>query len=59
MHPLVTPELEQLGPLDLVRILSRGTIPDHYVQEQYRRSLDAYVRDYLEEVFDEGLSRSR
>jgi predicted AAA+ superfamily ATPase len=59
MHPMVTPELQQLGPLDLVRILSRGTIPDHYVQEQYRRSLDAYVRDYLkEEVFDEGLTRN-
>jgi predicted AAA+ superfamily ATPase len=59
MFPLVTPELGPLGDLDLRRILTRGTVPDHYTQEQYRRSLDAYVRDYLkEEVFDEGLTRN-
>lgn len=59
MHPLVTPELGPVEELDLLRILNRGTIPDHYQQEEYGRSLDAYVRDYLkEEVFDEGLTRN-
>ena len=59
LFPLVTPELELTGDLDLLRILNRGTIPDHYEQTEYRRSLDAYVRDYLkEEVFDEGLTRN-
>lgn len=59
MHPLVSPELGPVQSLDLLRILNRGTIPAHYQQEQYGRSLDAYVRDYLkEEVFDEGLTRN-
>lgn len=59
MFPLVTPELGPLEGLDLLRILNRGTIPDHYAQEEYRRSLDAYIRDYLkEEVFAEGLTRN-
>ncbi|HZD05723.1 MAG TPA: DUF4143 domain-containing protein [Longimicrobiales bacterium] len=59
MFPLVTPELGTQSKLDLLRILTRGTIPDHYQQEQYGRSLEAYVRDYLkEEVFDEGLTRN-
>lgn len=60
LFPLVTPELEDAGDIDLTRILNRGTIPAHYLQEQYRRSLDAYVQDYLkEEVFDEGLTRNQ
>ncbi len=59
LFPLVTPELGPWDDLDLGRILNRGTIPDHYGREEYRRSLDAYVRDYLkEEVFDEGLIRN-
>lgn len=59
MTPLVTPEVGAIGSLDLGRILNRGMIPDHYQQEEYSRSLDAYVRDYLkEEVFDEGLTRN-
>ena len=34
-------------------------MPAHYLAAEYRRSLDAYVRDYLkEEVFDEGLTRN-
>ncbi len=56
MFPLVTPELE--NP-DLLKILNRGMIPMHYLQEEYRKSLRAYTRDYLkEEVFDEGLTRN-
>lgn len=58
LYPLVTAEL-RAEDLDLLRILNRGLIPDHFAQAQYRRSLDAYVRDYLkEEVFDEGLTRN-
>jgi len=56
MHPLVSAEV---ADLDLLRALNRGMIPMHYMQEEYRKSLQAYVRDYLkEEVFDEGLTRN-
>jgi predicted AAA+ superfamily ATPase len=34
-------------------------IPVHYLEEEYRKSLQAYLRDYLkEEVFAEGLARN-
>lgn len=56
MHPLVSAEV---ADLDLLRALNRGMVPMHYMQEEYRKSLQAYVRDYLkEEVFDEGLTRN-
>ncbi|MEW5984983.1 MAG: AAA family ATPase [Acidobacteriota bacterium] len=56
MHPLVSAELPDLH---LLRALNRGLVPAHYLAAEYRRSLDAYVRDYLkEEVFDEGLARN-
>lgn len=56
MHPLVSAEVNDLN---LLRALNRGMIPMHYIQEEYRKSLQAYVRDYLkEEVFDEGLTRN-
>ena len=56
MHPLASAEIEDL---DLLRSLNRGMIPDHYLQAEYNKSLQAYVRDYLkEEVFDEGLTRN-
>ena len=56
MHPLVSAEV---ADLDLLKALNRGMIPLHYMQAEYRRSLQAYVRDYLkEEVFDEGLTRN-
>ena len=56
MFPLVTPELNEL---DLLKILNRGLIPVHYLQDAYKKSLKAYVQDYLkEEVFDEGLTRN-
>jgi len=56
MHPLVSSEV---GELNLLRSLNRGMIPIHYLQEEYRKSLQAYLRDYLkEEVFDEGLTRN-
>jgi predicted AAA+ superfamily ATPase len=56
MHPLVSAEV---ADLDLLRALNRGMIPIHYMQEEYPKSLQAYVRDYLkEEVFDAGLTRN-
>ncbi|MBV6415885.1 MAG: hypothetical protein CMLOHMNK_00408 [Steroidobacteraceae bacterium] len=56
MHPLVSVEIPEL---DLLQALNRGLIPAHYVQTHYRRSLRAYLQDYLkEEVFAEGLTRN-
>jgi len=56
MRPLVTAEIE--NP-DLLRSLNRGMIPAHYLQAEYKKSLQAYVQDYLkEEVFAEGLTRN-
>jgi len=56
LFPLVS---EEVPDLDLLRALNRGLVPVHYLAAEYRRSLDAYVRDYLkEEVFDEGLARN-
>jgi uncharacterized protein len=56
LHPLVSAEV---ADLDLLKVLNRGMIPVHYLQEKYRKSLQAYVRDYLkEEVFNEGLTRN-
>jgi len=58
MFPLVTAELESI---DLLHILNHGMVPAHYLQveDDYRRSLKAYIQDYLkEEIFAEGLTRS-
>lgn len=56
MHPLTSAEL---GEIDLLQALNRGLVAAHYLSPAYRRSLDAYVVDYLkEEVFDEGLTRN-
>lgn len=56
LFPLVTSELERF---DLLRALNQGLIPDHYLQENAKKSLQAYVQDYLkEEVFAEGLTRN-
>ena len=56
MFPFVTFELENW---ELLRVLNRGMIPDHYLKKNYKKSLKAYTQDYLkEEVFDEGLTRN-
>jgi len=56
MHPLTSHEIPDLN---LLQALNRGLVPSHYQQSEYRRSLNAYVQDYLkEEVFDEGLTRN-
>jgi predicted AAA+ superfamily ATPase len=56
MFPLVSAELERI---DLLKALNRGLIPDHYLRDDYQKSLRGYVQDYLkEEVFAEGLTRN-
>jgi predicted AAA+ superfamily ATPase len=56
LFPLVSAEL---GQFDLLQVLNRGMIPAHLLSEDYRKSIAAYVADYLkEEVFDEGLARN-
>jgi predicted AAA+ superfamily ATPase len=53
--PLVYPEIESY---DLKRAMTHGLIPQHYLLEQPRRALKAYVQDYLkEEIQAEGLVR--
>jgi len=56
MFPLVREEVKQIN---LLRALNRGMLPSHYLNPQYRKSLQAYVQDYLkEEIFAEGLTRN-
>lgn len=57
MFPLTSAEL---GKVDILRVLNHGLIPAHYLQgEEYKKSLKAYVQDYLkEEVFAEGIIRN-
>jgi uncharacterized protein len=56
LFPLVSDELEDPS---LLKILNRGMIPSHYLENHYQKTLKAYIRDYLkEEVFDEGLTRN-
>ncbi len=56
LFPLVSVEI---GKADLLRALNHGLIPTHYLEEDPRKSLKAYVQDYLkEEVFAEGLTRN-
>ena len=56
MYPLCWPETKKF---DLMRALTHGLIPLHYLQDRYRKSLKAYVQDYLkEEIFAEGLTRN-
>jgi predicted AAA+ superfamily ATPase len=56
LFPLVSAELHDMN---LLQALNRGLIASHYLSEQYRKALNAYVTDYLkEEIFDEGLTRN-
>ena len=56
MFPLVTPELIDW---ELLTVLNRGLVPTHFRQKDYKKSLKAYLQDYLkEEVFAEGLTRN-
>lgn len=56
MFPLISSEL---GEVNLLRALNQGLIPDHYLRDDYQKSLKGYIQDYLkEEVFAEGLTRN-
>lgn len=58
LFPLVS---QEIGSIDLLRVLNHGLIPLHYLQDdqECKKSLEAYVQDYLrEEVFAEGLTRN-
>ena len=58
MFPFVSSEINDIC---LLKVLNQGMIPLHYLQgeRQYKKSLKAYVQDYLkEEVFNEGLTRN-
>ena len=56
MLPLTTFEIQDFN---LLKALNNGLIPSHYLLENSRKSLKAYVVDYLkEEIFDEGLTRN-
>lgn len=58
MFPLTSREVG-IDDVHLLRALNHGMIPVHYLQDNYQKSLEAYVRDYLkEEVFHEGLTRN-
>lgn len=57
LFPLTTNELG--NDFDLLKSLNRGLIPDHYLDENYQRTIKAYINDYLkEEIRDEGLVRN-
>jgi predicted AAA+ superfamily ATPase len=56
MHPLT---VQEVPDFNLLRALNNGLIPSHYLQENARKSLQAYVQDYLkEEIIAEGLTRN-
>ena len=56
MFPLTSHEIPDF---DLLRALQRGLIPSHYLSPDPRRSLKAYVFDYVqEEIRAEGLTRN-
>ena len=54
--PLVYPEIPQFN---LIKALNNGLIPAHYLVNDSKRSLKAYIQDYItEEVQAEGLTRN-
>lgn len=55
LHPLVSCEIPNLN---LNKILQDGGLPQHYLQEEPRPLLKAYVNNYIkEEIIDEALVR--
>ncbi len=60
LHPLTSVELISSGrELDLLRILNQGLLPSHYLEKFHRKSLQAYIYNYMkEEVLAEGLTRN-
>lgn len=56
LYPL---SIKEIPGFDLLRALDRGLLPSHYLSPNPHRSLDAYVKDYLnEEIRAEGLTRN-
>jgi predicted AAA+ superfamily ATPase len=56
LFPLVTAEIKEC---QLLNVLNHGMIPGHFFGVNPRKSLQAYIQDYLkEEVFAEGLTRN-
>lgn len=56
MFPLTRAEIPDF---DLLQALHRGLLPGVYPDPRFRRSLAAYVRDYLtQEIINEGLTRN-
>lgn len=56
MFPLTWAEIPDF---DLLQALTRGLLPGVYSEPRFRRSLAAYVRDYLtQEIINEGLTRN-
>ena len=53
LYPLVYPEIHNF---DLNKILNRGALPRHYLSENPKRLLDAYIGSYLR---DEIISEAR
>ncbi len=54
--PLVYPELPHF---DLKSIFNNGLLPSHYCKSQAKRSLKAYLEDYIKlEIQEEGLVRN-
>ncbi|MFH1830980.1 MAG: AAA family ATPase [Pseudomonadota bacterium] len=57
LYPFTTQELGK--DFNLMQALNRGLIPSHYLDDQYRLSIKAYINDYLkEEIQYEGLVRN-
>src|SRR3990167_4868742 len=55
-YPLV---YKEIANFDLIRALNHGLLPSHYLSDQPRRMLRAYVTDYLTfEIQAEGLVRN-
>ncbi len=49
----------EIPAFDLLQAFTRGTLPDIYDNTHFRRSLRAYVEDYLkQEIFAEALTRN-
>lgn len=56
MFPLTSNEI---GDVDLLQAMQRGLLPGHYQKIQHKKSLEAYIYDYLtEEIRAEGLTRN-
>lgn len=54
--PLVYPEIPDF---DLLRALNHGLIPSHYLAANWKKTITAYLNDYLkEEIKAEGLTRN-